>query len=136
MIVLGLLLILFAVVAAAIALTAPSTAAQVVEITAVGVTVRASPLAMFLTGAVSVVLVVLGIALVSGGTRRKTRTRRELRLLRKDQAATTAETSAAAGAGSSRRERLHDGKGTDTARGNDGRSEQQPERHPESSPPS
>lgn len=102
MIVLGVLLILLAIGAAAIAASAPSATARVIEMTAVGVTVKASPLAMFLAGAVSVLMLGFGFALVSGGTRRKTRARRELRGLRKDQA-TAADASAAADEGARRR---------------------------------
>jgi MFS family permease len=96
MIVLGLLLVLLAVGATAVAVTAPTATPQVVSMTAVGVTVRASPLAMFLAGAVSVLLLGLGLALISQGTRRKARARKTLRRLRKDRAATP-EVSADAG---------------------------------------
>lgn len=113
MIVLGLLLILLAVGAAATALTAPSATAQVIEITAVGLKVRASPLAMFLAGAVSVLMLGFGFALVSGGARRKTRARKELRGLRKDQA-TAAEASADAEGGPSRRDSSPDEAGAGT----------------------
>jgi len=134
MIVLGLLLILFAVGATVVAVTAPLATAKVIELSAVGVSVKASPLAMFLAGAISVVLLGVGFALISQGTRRKARRRRELRELRKDQVATPTEetttdkastrastdeastdaTTIHAGESSSRRERLHDGTGTDT----------------------
>jgi hypothetical protein len=97
MIVLGLLLILFAVGAAAVAVTAPMATAPVIEMTAVGVTVKASPLAMFLTGAASVLLLGLGLALISQGTRRRARAHKELRQLRKDQATAAPEASADAG---------------------------------------
>lgn len=86
MIVIGLLLILLAVAATVIALTAPATTAQVIELAALG-QVSASPLAIFLAGAVSIVLLGLGVAMVAGGTRRKAGRRKELRGLRKDQAA-------------------------------------------------
>jgi len=168
MIVLGLLLIVLAVGASAVAVTAPSASSQVIEMSALGVKVSASPLAMFLAGAVSVVLLGLGFGMIAGGTRRKARRRRELRDLRKDQAAASTEGTAThrgadttstegtatdrgadttstegtatdrgstgtstdtsstdtsstdtssthAGEGSSRRERLLDGTGTDTA---------------------
>lgn len=115
MIVLGLLLILLAIGAAAVALTAPSATARVIEMTAVGVTVKASPLAMFLAGAVSVLLLGFGLALVSGGTRRKAKTRKELRGLRKDQA-TAAEASAAADEGKGRRDASHEGTHSGTTR--------------------
>lgn len=136
MIILGLLLILLAVGAAAIAMTAPAATARVIELTAVGVTLRATPLAMFLAGAVSVVLVVLGIALMSQGTRRKARTRKELRGLRKDQATATAATSTSTAQSSSSRDAGHDGtrmettktSGKDSNRSND--SELEPDRRP------
>jgi hypothetical protein len=136
MIVLGLLLVLLAVGAATVALTAPMPTAQVIELTAVGVTVKASPLAMFLAGAASVLMLGLGLALISKGTRGKARARRELRELRKDQAATTA--AAEAGASSIRPDGLRDGSGTDTAKSSskDNGSQLQPGRGSDSEPPS
>jgi hypothetical protein len=116
MIVLGLLLILFAVGAAAVAVTAPMATAPVIEMTAVGVTVKASPLAMFLTGAASVLLLGLGLALISQGTRRRARAHKELRQLRKDQATAAPEASADAGGSSSLGDCLGDGTGTDTTK--------------------
>jgi ABC-type nickel/cobalt efflux system permease component RcnA len=129
MIVLGLLLILLAVGATAVAVTAPM--ATVVEMTAVGVTVKASPLAMFLAGAVSVLLLGFGFTLISRGTRRKARAHKELRELRRVQANTVA---ADAGESSSHPDGLRDGTGTDTAK--DSSSEPQPGRHSSSEPPS
>jgi hypothetical protein len=107
MIVLGLLLILLAVGAAAVAASAPSATTRVIEMTAVGVTVKASPLAMFLAGAVSVLMLGFGFALVSRGTRRKTKARKELRGLRKDQA-TAADASAADESARRRHDESHD----------------------------
>ena len=108
MIVIGLLLILLAVGATVIALTAPATTAQVIELAALG-QVSASPLAIFLAGAVSVVLLGLGVALVAQGTRRKSGRRKELRGLRKDQAATaTAARSTEPGDGDHSRQGLHE----------------------------
>jgi hypothetical protein len=133
MIVLGLLLVLLAVGATAVALTAPTATPQVVNMTAVGVTVRASPLAMFLAGAVSVLLLGLGLALISQGTRRKARARKTLRRLRKDQAATP-EVSADERENSSRRDGLRDGNGTDTTKNgsNDHSAKLPPEPHSDS----
>jgi hypothetical protein len=133
MIVLGLLLVLLAVGATAVAVTAPTATPQVVSMTAVGVTVRASPLAMFLAGAVSVLLLGLGLALISQGTRRKARARKTLRRLRKDQAATP-EVSADEGENSSRRDGPRDGNGTDTTKngGKDDSARLPPEPHSDS----
>ena len=134
MIVLGLLLILVAVAAAAAAVTAPMATSQVIQMTAVGVTVKASPLAMFLTGAVSVLLIGLGLGLISQGTRRRARARKELRGLRKEQAASAAEVTADAGEGSSRRDGPGESTGEDTPKNssNDGSTEIQPEPHSDS----
>ena len=104
MIVLGLLFVLVAVGATAFALTAPSAAAQTIEVTALGFKVSASPLAMFLAGAASLALLGLGWALISRGTRRQARSRKELRQLRKEQAAAGAATPAEPGQHSSRRD--------------------------------
>ena len=104
MIVLGLLFILVALGATAFALTAPSAAAQTIEVTALGFKVSASPLAMFLAGAASLALLGLGWALISRGTRRQARSRKELRQLRKEQAAAGAATPAEPGQHSSRRD--------------------------------
>lgn len=114
MIVLGLLFILVAVGATAFALTAPSAAAQTIEVTALGFKVSASPLAMFLAGAASLALVGLGWALISRGTRRKARSRKELRQLRKEQAAAGASTPAEPGQHSSRRDHRPTDSSTDT----------------------
>lgn len=103
MIVLGLLFILIAVGATLFAVMAPSAAAQTIEVTALGFTVSASPLAMFVAGAVSLALLGLGYILISGGMRRKARSRHELHQLRKEQAA-GASTSAEGGHRASRRD--------------------------------
>jgi hypothetical protein len=115
MIVLGLLLILVAVGATVFALTAPSAAAQTIEVTALGFTVSASPMAMFFAGAVSLALLALGYVLINGGTRRKARSRKELHQLRKEQAAAGASTSAAAGERSRRSDRREKGGSTDSS---------------------
>jgi hypothetical protein len=102
MIVLGLLLILAAVAAAVFAVTAPSGAEQTIEVSALGFKLLASPLAMFIAGALSVILVGIGFALINRGARRKASSRKELRELRKGQADAAAHPSAEAGQHSSR----------------------------------
>lgn len=141
MIALGLLLILLAVGAATVAVTAPAANTQVIEMTALDVQVLASPLTIFLAGAVSVVLLSLGLAMVSKGTRRKASRRKELRTLRKDQAAAAtappAETSTEAGDDYSRRHGTHNDTGTDSPKGGSHVSDaqMQPGQHPGSAPP-
>ena len=93
MIVLGLILIIVAAAAVLFALASGGTLTAS-PLTAIGVTVNVTPLAMFVAGAVSLLLVVLGLALISRGTKRSVHTRRELRQLRKGQAAQPATTSA------------------------------------------
>jgi hypothetical protein len=117
MIVLGLLMILVAVGAAVFVVIAPLAISKMTDLTAVGVTVSASPLAMFVAGAVSLALLGLGYALVSRGTRRRASSRKELRELRKGQAATDAQAPAEAGQHSSRRDRPHADSDTSTVTG-------------------
>ncbi len=105
MIVLGVLLILAAVVATVFAVMAPAAASETIVVTALGVKVSASPLAMFVAGAVSVALLGLAYILISKGTQRKARSRRELRQLRKEQAASGASVAAEGGHRSNRRDR-------------------------------
>jgi membrane protein implicated in regulation of membrane protease activity len=93
MIVLGLILIIVAVAAVLFALASGGTLTAS-PLTAIGVTVNVTPLAMFVAGAVSLLLVVLGLALISRGTKRSVHTRRELRQLRKGQAKQPATTAA------------------------------------------
>jgi len=93
MIVLGLILIIVAAAAVLFALASGGTLTAS-PLTAIGVTVNVTPLAMFLAGAVSLLLVVLGLALISRGTKRSVHTRRELRQLRKEQSRQPATTSA------------------------------------------
>jgi hypothetical protein len=59
---------------------------QTTELTGVGVTISASPLAMFIAGAVTVTLLGLGFGLLSRGMRRRMSARKELHQLRKGQA--------------------------------------------------
>jgi len=119
MIVLGLLLILVAVGATIFAVAAPSATSTTIVVTALGVKVSASPLAMFLAGAVSVALLGLAYILISRGTRRKARSRKELRQLRKEQAAAGTSPSAEGGHRSSRSDRhqkdRHTGTSSDTS---------------------
>ena len=158
MIVLGLLLILIAVgatlfvVMATVQVIAPP-ATFPIKLTAVGVTFSASPLAMFIAGAVSLVLLAIGYALISRGTRRRARSRKELRQLRKEQAAAGTSPSAEGGHRSNRHDRhdRHDGHpndshsststdtssdtGTDAETTADRGNTVQSDRHQESEPP-
>lgn len=106
MIVLGLLLILAAVAATVFAVMAPAGAEQTIEVSALGFKILASPLAMFITGALSVILLGIGFALINRGARHKASSRKELRELRKGQADAAAQPAAEAGQHSSRH-RLH-----------------------------
>jgi membrane protein implicated in regulation of membrane protease activity len=156
MIVLGLLLILAVVGATVFAVMAPSATNETIVVTALGVKVSASPLAMFIAGAVSVALLGLAYVLISRGTRRKARSRKELRQLRKEQAAAGTGPSTEGGHRSSRRDRhLGDTRtstttedssdtGTSTGIGSNNEAEASPgsgtgvppDRHQESEPPS
>lgn len=114
MIVLGLLLILVAVGATVFVVIAPTATSQIIEVPVGAATISTSPLAMFLAGAVSLVLLGLGWALISGGARRKARSRKELRQLRKEQAAAGASTSPEGGHRSSRHDRAQREASTET----------------------
>ena len=111
MIVLGLLLILAAVGATVFAVMAPSGAEQTIEVSALGFKLLASPLAMFVAGALSVILLGIGFALINRGARRKASSRKELRELRKGQAG-AAEHTSAEGVQHSSRHRLQEGDGS------------------------
>jgi len=102
MIVLGLLLILAAVAATVFAVMAPAGAEQTIEVSALGFKILASPLAMFIAGALSVILLGIGFALINRGARHKASSRKELRELRKGQADAAAHPAAEAGQHSSR----------------------------------
>lgn len=117
MIVLGLLLMLVAAGAVTFVLMAPAATSKAIELTAFGVTVNATPLASFIAGAVALVLLGLGFRMVSRGTRRNASSRKELRELRKGQAATAAPTSAEAGQHSSRRDRSQNDNSTAASTG-------------------
>jgi hypothetical protein len=74
-----------------IALASSSTA---IALTAFGFTISVSPLDLFFAGAVSVVVLGLGFALISRGTRRSARRHKELKQLRKDKAITATQAAA------------------------------------------
>jgi len=116
MIALGVLLILIAAGVAVVLAAARDATSQLFDLTAVGVTVSASPLALFIAGAVSVILIGLGLALINGGARRKASSRRELRDLRRGQTADAVPTSGPSGQHSSRRDRAQSGN-TDSSTG-------------------
>jgi hypothetical protein len=85
---LGLILILLAAGATVFAVVASGTVSTAIQLTGFGVTISATPLALFIAGALSVVMFAIGFALVTRGTRRTTKKRQELKRLRKDQATT------------------------------------------------
>jgi cytoskeletal protein RodZ len=82
---LGLILVLIAVFATVFAVVASGTASTAMSLTGFGVKISATPLALFIAGAVSVFLFAVGFALVTRGTRRRARTHKELKQLRKEQ---------------------------------------------------
>ena len=89
MIALGLALTLFAAGATGFAVIALASSPTAIALTEFGVTISASPLDLFFAGAVSVVVLGLGFALISRGTRRSAKRHkefRELKQLRKDKA--------------------------------------------------
>ncbi len=96
MIVLGLILILVAAAAVLFAVIATGTLTAS-PLSAVGITFSVTPLTMFIAGAVALLLVMLGLALLSRGTKRSVHTRRELRHLRKERANQPAAAGAGAG---------------------------------------
>ena len=73
---------------------ASASSSAAIALTAFGVTVSASPVDLFIAGALSVVLLGLGFALISRGTRRSARTHKELKQLRKDKAITATKAAA------------------------------------------
>jgi ABC-type nickel/cobalt efflux system permease component RcnA len=94
---LGLALTLFAAGATGFAVIALASSSTAIALTAFGVTISASPLDLFFTGAVSVVVLGLGFALISRGTRRSARRHKEfrdLKQLRKDKAITATQAAA------------------------------------------
>ena len=86
MIALGLALILIAAGATVFAVIASASTSTAIELTAFNVTISVTPLALFIAGALVVVLGVLGLALIGRGTRRSARTHKELKALRKENA--------------------------------------------------
>ena len=89
MVVIGVLLVLIAAGAVALVLMAPDATTTVIELSAIGITVNATPLALFVGGAVSLALFGLGFPMITQGIRRKAKRRKELHGLRKEQAATS-----------------------------------------------
>jgi len=90
MVLLGFILILLALGAAAFAAAAAGSSSATISLSAAGVKLSVTPLAMFLAGAAALLVLVLGLWLVSASLRRKAIRRRELRQLRREQAATAA----------------------------------------------
>jgi hypothetical protein len=94
MIVLGLLLILVAAVIVVFALVSSSNSAQI-PLHGIGLSFTATPLAIYLAGAVSVVFIGLGVALILRGTGRewgRHKEHKELKQLRKRDANTATRT--------------------------------------------
>lgn len=85
MLVLGLVLIVLAAAATAFAFLASNVGHANVGLSAYGISLGVSPSTIFLAGAVSLLLLLAGIALIRSGARRKARERRELKRLRKQQ---------------------------------------------------
>ena len=94
MIALGLALTLFAAGATGFAVIALVSSSTAIALTAFGVNISVSPLDLFFAGAVSVVVLGLGFALISRGTRRSARRHKELKQLRKDKAITATQAAA------------------------------------------
>jgi hypothetical protein len=82
---LGVILILIAVAATVFAVIASGTISTAITLTGLGITISATPMALFIGGALSVFMFAVGFALVTRGTRRTAAKRRELKQLRKDQ---------------------------------------------------
>jgi hypothetical protein len=83
---LGLALTLVAAGVTFFAVIASASSSATVALTAFGVHISASALDLFLAGVLAAVLLGLGLALISRGTRHSARTHKELRTLRKDKA--------------------------------------------------
>lgn len=86
MIALGLALTLVAAGVTVFAVIASASSSTAIALTAFGFNISASALDLFVAGVLSAVLLGLGLALISRGTRRSARTHKELRALRKDKA--------------------------------------------------
>jgi uncharacterized membrane protein YdfJ with MMPL/SSD domain len=89
---LGVVIILFVVLVTIFAVVASGTVSSGIDLTGLGITITAKPLSLFVAGALSVVLLGVGISLVSRGTRRKAGRRKELKTLRKEHAAPATQT--------------------------------------------
>lgn len=87
MIALGVVLVLLVLLVTIFAVVASGTISTAIALTGLGITISISPLGLFLAGAMSVILLGLGFALVSKGTRRTAGKRKELKSLRKEHAA-------------------------------------------------
>lgn len=83
MVVLGLVLILVAAAATGFAFLASNVGHSSVGLNAYGVSLGVSPSTIFVAGAASLLLLLLGIALIRRGARRKVKQRREIRQLRR-----------------------------------------------------
>ena len=90
MIVIGVLLVVIAAGAVALVLMAPDAMTNAIEVPAFGLVVNATPLALFVGGAISLALFALGFPMITQGIRRKAKRRKELHDLRKSQAAANA----------------------------------------------
>lgn len=103
MIVLGLILIVLAVAAGALLFVATQPLTDPVTLEALGVQAKVIPLALLIAGAAVMVLLWLGLVMVRGSVRRKTRRRREAKELeRQAQADAEARRAAEARTGESR----------------------------------
>jgi biopolymer transport protein ExbB/TolQ len=76
-IVLGLILIVFAVAAGTLLFVGTQPLTEPVDLEAVGVTASVLPLVLLIAGAAVMLLLLLGLAMIRGSVRRKARRRRE-----------------------------------------------------------
>jgi len=86
MIAIGVLLVVIAAGGVALVLMAPDAMTNAIEVPAFGLVVNATPLALFVGGAISLALFALGFPMITQGIRRKAKRRKELHDLRKSQA--------------------------------------------------
>jgi hypothetical protein len=115
MIVLGLLLILVAVGIVVFALVSSSNYSTQIPLHGIGLSFTATPVAIYLAGAVSVIFLGLGFALILRGTGREWGRHKELKQLRKKSA--TAPTGTADGSADNDTAKIPDsraGNGSDT----------------------
>jgi hypothetical protein len=89
---LGVVIILLVALVTVFAVIASGTVSTGIALTGLGITITARPISLFVAGALSVVLLGVGISLVSRGTRRKAGKRKELKTLRKEHAAPATQT--------------------------------------------